>query len=279
MSCPRQAEFRNEPMEIRRADLAAAGRGGRLSGQTLVLTETASTNSFLLQNAAQLPDGTLLAAEHQTAGRGRLGRTWQSVRGASILLSALLHEPADSELLKHASTLASLAACEAIRATTACDCRVRWPNDLVIHARKIGGVLVESSRTVDAGDRPTRSVVIGIGINCNQRPEDFSAELRDKATSLRIESARPVDRIQVLKYLIERLSNHLAACASPHYRASSLSAWRALTDDIGSRAELVQNGRRFSGTILDVDDNGDLVVQLDIGGRSHFAAATTTRQW
>lgn len=279
MPCPRHAEFRNEPASIRLAELAAAGRGGRLAGQILVLPETTSTNSYLLENAAGLPDGTVLVAEHQTAGRGRLGRSWEAPRGVSILLSVLLHEPAESDLWKHGATLASLAACEAIRATTVCDCRVRWPNDLVIHSRKVGGVLVEASRPVDMARRNMRDVVIGVGINCNQQPEDFSAELRNKAASLRIESGHSVDRNRILAVLIERLSNHLAACSSPHYRASSLSAWRSLTSDIGSHAELVQDGRRFAGTILDVDESGDLVVQLDIGGRGHFAAATTTRQW
>ncbi|MBL8878608.1 MAG: biotin--[acetyl-CoA-carboxylase] ligase [Phycisphaerales bacterium] len=283
MPCPRSRE-RAAHREFSAADLTRVAPPGQIGRNVLAFSTVHSTNSHLLDNAGDLPHGSVAIAESQTGGRGRLGRTWESPRGASVLLSVLLHVPSDSQLLRHGATVASLAACEAIRAATHCDCRVRWPNDLIIVQRKVGGVLVESrglssDESAARSAPPRRAVVIGVGINCLQHRGHFAGELAEKATSLEIESPHPIDRIRVAQCLLERLDNHIAACVSPHYLTGALAAWRSLTNDIGGRVTLRHDNEEFVGTILDIDDAGDLIVQLDIGGRRHFGAATTTRQW
>lgn len=279
MPYPCQQNHAPAHRELSEAQLVASIGGGRVGSRILTVPNVASTNTYLLEYASDLPDGTIVCAEQQTGGRGRLGRPWHAPRGSSILLSVLLYEPADSLLLQHAATLAALATCEAIRNTTECDCRVRWPNDLVIGRRKVGGVLAESAPLPAHGDASRRAVVIGVGINCLQQRGHFSGELIEKATSLEIESSRAIERAAVAAALVERLKSHVTAAASPNYSQFLLAAWRELTSDIGQRATLVHNGQTYAGTIIDIDDAGDLVVQLDVGGRSHFAAATTTRHW
>jgi BirA family transcriptional regulator, biotin operon repressor / biotin---[acetyl-CoA-carboxylase] ligase len=237
----------------------------------------ASTNQFLLERAAALPDGAVAWAEHQTAGRGRLGRRWMAPRGSAILLSILLHEPPDSPLLSRAALLAAVAACEAVSATTDCTPGVRWPNDVVIGPRKLGGVLAESC-ALSGAHGPQRALVIGIGLNCLQQRGHFPEELAGKATSLECESHAPIHRAVIAAALLARLDTWLVALAGGDW-APLRAAWQARCGDVGTRVTLSHDGRTFAGTALAVADDGDLLVQLDEGGRRQFAAATTTRLW
>ena len=224
-------------------------------------------------------DGAIACAEHQSAGRGRHGRRWDAPRGSSVLLSVLLLESSDSPLLRQAAMLASLAACEAVASASNCEPAVRWPNDVVLNGRKLGGVLAESFAMPPAGRRASqqRALVIGVGINCLQHAGHFQADLAERATSLDLESQQPVDRAAVAGRLVERLDARLASHAEPGGSARLVSAWKSRCIDIGTHATLRQDADVFAGTVIDIDDHGDLIVQLDQGGRRHFGSATTTR--
>ncbi|MEW6253307.1 MAG: biotin--[acetyl-CoA-carboxylase] ligase [Planctomycetota bacterium] len=289
-------------------DLLAGGPLRRLGRRVFVLETVDSTNAFLLARAGAEGDavragldGALASAEYQTAGRGRLGRRWHAPRGSSILLSTLLIEPADSPLLERITVLAAVAACETVEAAASVGVAVRWPNDLVCSARKLGGVLAEASplagqRASARGPRRRRTersspdtvaaqgglltaVVIGIGLNCLQQRGHFPPELADRATSLELESARPVSRRAVAAALVAHLDRRLAELGQPGGWPRLLAAWRGRCDDMGARVTLEHDGRTLSGTAVEVTDSGHLVVELDAGGRRHFAPTTTTRLW
>jgi BirA family transcriptional regulator, biotin operon repressor / biotin---[acetyl-CoA-carboxylase] ligase len=232
-----------------------------------------STNAFLLRERDVAPDGALAWTEFQTAGRGRRGRTWTAPRGANILLSVLYFEPPDSPLLAGAALLGAVAAAEAIAAATDLDVAIRWPNDLVVDERKLGGVLAESARA--PGGR--RAVVLGVGVNCYQQPGHFPPELAARATSLEILSREPVDRVRLAAALVARLDHWLAQPRGAW--AVTVAAWKGFCQDFGARVELLVGGRTITGTITDITEHGDLVVERDSGGRQVFEAATTTRQW
>lgn len=259
---------------LTRADLLPRGPLTRLGGCVLMNDTLDSTNALLLSRAAELPDGSVAWAEYQTAGRGRFGRRWEAPRGSSILLSVLLHEPPQSPAHTLAGLLGALAACEAVETTTDCTPAVRWPNDIVLRGRKLGGVLAESC-LIEA----CRAVVIGIGLNCWQHAGHFSPLLAETATSLERESAQPVDRAGVAAGLLARLDHWTAAAADDGAVWMSIrSAWRAHCADLGTRITLEHDGRSYAGTAIDVSADGDLIIQLDEGGRRAFAAATTTRR-
>lgn len=263
-----------------------------------------STNDFLLRLAAtprsssdahrpsepelaqsgadRLHDGSVAVAEYQAAGRGRLGRRWVAPRRSSILLSALVIEPEDSPVVRLAPFLACLAACEAVDAETDCRAYVRWPNDVTLGGRKLGGVLVESTPSPIAapGGPKRRAVVVGVGLNCLQQAGHFAGPLAQHATSLEIESRQPVDRCAVARTLVQRLDDWLHRVRTTEDAAAAVrSAWLERCEDLGAHVTLVQDGVPFSGTVVDISDDGDLHVQLDQGGRRAFAAATTTRCW
>ena len=274
----------HQPLTLK--DLLPHGPLGRLGQRAFVLETVDSTNQFLLQHAGEAGDGAVAHAEQQTAGRGRLGRRWEAPRGSSVLLSVLLIEPADTPLVSHGALLAALAACEAVEAATDCSPAVRWPNDLALGNRKLGGVLAESGvlaaneAAAGAPRSANRAVVIGVGINCLQQRPHFKGPLARTATSLECESARPVDRAAVASGVLARLDYWLELCRQqPDGWTQMRSAWRRRCEDVGTRVTLEHDARVFAGTALDIADNADLLVQLDEGGRRHFAAATTTRVW
>lgn len=259
------------------ADLFPAGPLRRLGRRVELFSELDSTNGYLLQHASELEDGTVVAAEFQSAGRGRQGRRWVAPRGSSILLSVLLIEPAASPCITYAALLAALAAAEAIEVETVCQPALRWPNDLVVADKKLGGVLAESTALPET-DQPRRALVIGIGLNCLQQPGHFPAELAEHATSLEIECPQPIDRRALAQRLVERLDTHLADQRTAHADWRWLhEAWTARCGDLGTLVTLEENSRRYSGTVREIADNGDLVVQLDGGGRRRFESTTTTR--
>src|SRR5262245_2034057 len=151
------------------SDFPPPGELRRLGRAVHCFANIDSTNAFLLSHAAELPDGTLAVAEHQTAGRGRLRRVWSAPRGSSVLLSVLLHESADSGLLREASLLACVATCNAVESDAGIIAAVRWPNDVTVAGRKLAGVLAESTPLPDG----RRALVIGIGLNCLQQRGHF----------------------------------------------------------------------------------------------------------
>jgi BirA family biotin operon repressor/biotin-[acetyl-CoA-carboxylase] ligase len=261
------------------ADLRRDGPLQRLGSRILLFPEIDSTNTYLLNEAAELPDGTIAVAEFQTAGRGRLGRVWQAPRGSSLLMSVLLHEPWSSPIAANAALLGAVAACDAVRETTGVDVAVRWPNDLAIGGRKLGGVLGES-RVLDSGGAPggMRAVVIGIGINCWQQPGHFPPELREKAVSLEIASERPVDRAAMAGRLVRKLDD---ACAMEHRKGAEmlLARWQERCRDVGEAVTLRADGVTWRGVIEEIAANGDLIVMLESGEKKHFVAATSTRVW
>lgn len=286
LQSPTIDEMSIEHRPVTSSDLLPAGPLRRIGRQVFLHETIESTNQFLLERAGELVDGAVAWAEFQTAGRGRLGRRWDAPRGAAVLVSVLLHEAADSPVVTHGSLLGTVAACEGIGGATECMPVVRWPNDILLGGRKVGGVLVESSGRVTANggqQRDTasgggRAIVLGIGVNCLQQSGHFTGALGDTATSLERESSSPVSRARVAAKILLQIDDWLARCAGGSEGWGELrAAWRARCEDLGRRVSLEHDGRVFAGTVLDISDAGDIVVELDRGGRRCFAAATTTR--
>ncbi len=270
---------------LKAGDLLSRGPLARLGRRVYLHDTIDSTSAFLLRESAVAGDGAVAWAESQTAGRGRLGRRWEAPRGSSILLSVLLIEPPNSPILSLSALLAAVAACEAIEAETHASPALRWPNDVVLQGRKLGGVLAESCPLPASGATAqappaSRALVIGVGINCLQQRGHFKGDLAEKATSLECELPEPVHRAPLAANLLARLDDWVGHIKEQLGGRDDLrTAWRRRCEDTGTRVTLEHDGRRFSGTAIDISDAGDLVVELDQGGRRCFASATTTRVW
>jgi BirA family transcriptional regulator, biotin operon repressor / biotin---[acetyl-CoA-carboxylase] ligase len=205
---------------------------------------TDSTNERARELAsAGVPHGTLVTADEQTAGRGRQGRAWTAPPGSAVLMSVVLRD--FDELLPLA---AAVATCEAVPL----DCRIKWPNDVWAGERKLAGILAEA--------RPQEGwAVLGIGLNVTTG--EFPPELRDIATSLRLEGA-DADPDAVLAALVAALERRL-----DHDRAEVLAAWRE-RDALKGRKVKWADGE---GTATGIDDSGALLVETE-GGRVSLEA-------
>lgn len=205
------------------------------------------------------PEGTLVVAERQEAGRGRLGRAYFTPPGG-LWFSLLLRPERAPEQVILLSLVAAVAAHGAIEEVTGLRPVIRWPNDLLLDGRKVTGILVELASEQDV----LRYVVLGVGINVNLRPEDFPDELRPIATSLSVALGREVRRVPLLQRLLERLESlydrYLAEGPRP-----VLDAWRALPNILGQRVTVYTPRETWSGVAMDLDEEGALLVRDDSG--------------
>jgi BirA family biotin operon repressor/biotin-[acetyl-CoA-carboxylase] ligase len=179
--------------------------------------ECESTQQLLLDRAGELPDGAIATTDHQTAGRGRLGRDWEDTPGSSVLVSVLLRPPAERSA-PELSLVAAAATAEAVEIATSLSAQIKWPNDVMLNRRKVAGILAEMR-----GD----DVVIGIGVNVNQTTAELPPKTRTPASSLRALTGSVYEREAVLARLLERLEIRYSA-----WRTGGLDA---VFDEIGSR--------------------------------------------
>jgi len=236
------------------------------------LTSTGSTNdeawNALKRRGA---DGFVVLAEHQSAGKGRLGRAWLAPRGACILCSLLLVDRRNELSSSKLVLITAIAVYDAIVQVAHLRPTIKWPNDIMVDRRKLAGILIESRTTDDGGN----AYVAGIGINCLQHRAHFPRELADKATSLEIEGLHPVDRSSVAVALLEELDSRLSEPVSID-DIQLKREWTARAYPLGQRVHLLHRGRSYRGTAIDLDPTAALVVQLDEGGVRLFGAMDTT---
>ena len=219
-----------------------------------------STNRVALElGHAGEPEGAVVLAEEQTAGRGRAGRTWHSERAAGIYMSLLLRPrlaPVQAPLL---TMMAGLSARAAIQDATGLPLDVKWPNDLMIQGKKIGGILTE----MHAEPNQVRFVIVGIGINVNQ--EKFPGELAALATSLRAESGKRESRLEIVVKLLREFENDYnrfmqEGSASVVKRFEEVSSYAR-----GKRVQVSNGTEWFSGVTAGLAPEGLLRVKRDDG--------------
>jgi BirA family transcriptional regulator, biotin operon repressor / biotin---[acetyl-CoA-carboxylase] ligase len=238
-----------------------AVRAARLDAPVHFFDVTDSTNTDLLRLAEEgAPEWTVVVAGQQVAGRGRMGRTWVSSPGSSLLVSVLVRPsvaPAEATILTLGAGAAMALACH-----EACGVRVlcKWPNDLMVGPRKLGGVLVEAQ----VQEAQFLNAVIGVGVNLTQRQDDFPPELRETATSVAAEGGRP-DPTALLTEYLARLKA-LCDTSDPAFRSTVLEAYRGLCGTTGRTVRATTtSGSEATGLAVAVGESGELIVQTTAG--------------
>lgn len=234
-------------------------------GKKVLLFNSTSSTQLIAGEYAKNPknDGIAIFAEEQTQGRGRAGREWLSQAYESILCSVLLIEPSSTEIL---SLACAVAVSEAIDRNV---CQIKWPNDVVLNGRKVAGILLESRR-----NNGTISYILGVGINCHQKESTFPKHLRQRATSIDIESNSFCDRNTLAKRLLTSMDYWLEKAKNNSQLITQ--KWRELSIQLHHRVKLLYNGREFNGNCIGLDPQKGLIVQLDSGAISMFDALHTS---
>lgn len=230
----------------------------------VVLEQTGSTNDDLRRLAAEgAPEGTVIVADHQTAGRGRMGRHWHSSPGLGLCISVLFRPAARIEAIPRWTLGASVAACRScVEASVPAE--IRWPNDVFVSDRKVAGILAEVRST---GMTPGE-LVVGAGFNVNQTREDFPEGIRGTAGSLRIANrGKPVDREALGAAFVTRLGEVGRTLARGGWDEIS-SAWAEMSPTSSGRRVTIlspEGSPTLEGTTRGIDVTGALRVEVEDG--------------
>jgi len=239
----------------------------KILGRSLhMLEDTPSTNSTAMPLAqAGAPDGTVVVADAQTSGRGRLGRHWYSPPGKNLYCSIILRRamPPDqvSRWLSWVPLLSAVAVSRAIQVISGLRPSLKWPNDILIEQRKVGGLLCESSGMGTA----TGFVIVGIGLNVNMWRDAFPTDLHDLATSLAAEAGRPFDRAVLLATLLSELELRYETFVSGAMDIKHEYELRCATIGQRVRVEMANGecGDCIEGQAVSIGDDGSLQVMVD----------------
>jgi BirA family transcriptional regulator, biotin operon repressor / biotin---[acetyl-CoA-carboxylase] ligase len=234
-----------------------------------LLGACASTQDAVREASARgAGEGFLVVADHQLAGRGRRGRDWLDAPGQSLLFSLLLRPRTPPARLAALSLVAGIAVAESLPVPA----RLRWPNDVVVGAAKIAGVLAELATPIDA----SAFVALGIGVNANVAAEALPATDRLPATSLLAETGSVTDRLGLLWAIIRTLEAAYAVFDESGF-AALRGRYQALDDLAGRRIELRLGERVVRGVASGVDESGRLVVVTPQGEEQRFEAGQVHR--
>lgn len=245
------------PAEIRRGLRTSLLGQGRID----YFSEIDSTNIRARRIAdAGAPEGSIVVAEAQSAGKGRRGRAWFSPAGKGLYLSVVLRPripPAEAPRLVLA---AAVAAAEALLAHAAVPLSVKWPNDILIAGKKVAGILTEMRL---AGERIAH-VVIGLGVNVNTAAEEMPPEIRPIATSLLAATGRTVSRPALLRSLLERLEHWYGLLQEGHFERIR-ARWLDLAAIVGRQVTITGVDRTYEGEAVGIDQTGFLILKSPDG--------------
>ncbi len=241
---------------------------GRIGCRIHYFTELDSTQvtarELACDGAAQ---GTVVIAERQLAGRGRMGRSWHSPAGLNLYCTTILRPEMPLGDVPRLSLMAGVAAAQALEREAAGMVSLKWPNDVWLRGRKAGGIIAEA--VTDSRQR-LECVLLGIGLNINLAADDIPEELRDKATSLRIATGRVHDRIAIADSLFTLLEYRYMEVVSGGFDAVR-PEWERFSALTGKRVTVVDGPRRESGIVKGVDSDGALLLEVEGGLRRILA--------
>jgi BirA family biotin operon repressor/biotin-[acetyl-CoA-carboxylase] ligase len=219
--------------------------------------ETDSTNLRAKVLADQgAPEGTIVVAESQTGGRGRKGRSWFSPALTGNYVSLILRPAILPNEAPRLTLLTAVAVAETLKAMTLLPIRIKWPNDITTGGKKLAGILTQISTEMDAVDY----MIVGLGVNVNTTPGDFPDDLGESATSILIETGAPCSRIDLLRLFLETFENWYCLFRKSGF-SSVLERWKNLADIIGRRVSVHYLDHRHTGEVLDVDQDGILILR------------------
>ena len=230
-----------------------------------------STNAFLKENAKDYPEGTIVVAKEQTAGRGRLGREWKSDKDDGIWMSFLLRPDLEPAKCSGITLVTALSLTRALRRITGLEHLIKWPNDIVCNGKKLVGILTEMS----VNDMRTEYVVVGMGINVNTKK--FPDEIKEMATSLFMEGAVERDFDVIIQCFCEEFKKDYWSYISTGDISLLKKEYEELLVNCNKEVSLIENGQTRKGVALGINEEGELLFKDDFGVSTIRAGEVSVR--
>jgi len=236
-------------------------------------TETTSTNDIAKELASRgAEEGTVVLAETQTQGKGRLGRRWLSPK-EGVWFSVILRPNISARDSYQLTFMTAVAVAKTIRKLFKLNAEIKWPNDVLVNERKVCGILTETSTRGDA----VGFAVVGVGVNANVDLASFPKDLRTSITSLKAEVKREVEREGFLCALLEELENYYKMLHEKKFELV-LEEWKSLTTLFGAEVEVTSFEEKIRGVAVDVNRNGALRVLLKNGTTRKIVSGDVVKQ-
>ena len=219
-----------------------------------------STNTQAKRLAEEdAPSGTLVVSDCQVKGKGRRGRVWTSPKGEAIYMTILLRPQIRPDRASTVTLVMGLSVVQAIRNVLGLETSIKWPNDVVLNRKKLVGILTEMSAQMDY----IEYLVIGTGINANMTA--FSEELKDKATSLRMEMGRPVNRAALIAESMKCFEKNYEIFEKTQDLSGLMEDYQAVLANLNQPVRVLEPGHEYSGIARGINEKGELLVEREDG--------------
>ena len=235
----------------------------KLIGREIIYMDSIdSTNSHAKRlGEKDFIDGTVIIAEEQTTGRGRLGREWVSPKGKGIWMTILLKPDINPERASQITLISAMAVVKGIKKASDIDTLIKWPNDLVLNGQKLCGILTELGAEIDR----INYLCVGIGINVNQDKKDFGNYELNTATSLKIVSGSVVDRKKLIGEVLKAFEDYYTKFLKDSSIDFMVEEYKKSSANIGKEVRLITKDGEIEATAEDISSNGHLIVRLKCG--------------
>lgn len=230
-------------------------------GRTVKVMKTVDSTNLEARRLAEAgaSHGTLVTAEEQTAGKGRRGRSWVSVPGQGVWMSFVLRPDVELENSSMLTLIAALAVEKGIRDAAGVEGKIKWPNDVLVNGKKVCGILTELSAQMDE----LNYIVVGIGINANI--DQFPEEVRDKATSLFLETGEPADRIKLLSQVLDHFEQDYETFKETQDFSALMDEYNGYLAHFGQEIKVVRGNDEYICRSGGINRRGELIVEDSLG--------------
>jgi BirA family biotin operon repressor/biotin-[acetyl-CoA-carboxylase] ligase len=213
-------------------------------------------------------EGLVVLAESQSQGKGRLGRVWESPPGVNLYLSVILKPFIPPAVAQKTTLMAGVAIANALARATGLDARIKWPNDIFIHGKKVAGILAE----MEAEGPNIRFVILGVGVNVNWSPEEIPQNLQETATSLQAEVGREFSRAEVAGDICEELEREYILFLTEGFAPRLREEWNRLSWINQKWVTITGMDKKYEGQVLGLDTDGALLLIDREGKMQRFIA-------
>jgi BirA family transcriptional regulator, biotin operon repressor / biotin---[acetyl-CoA-carboxylase] ligase len=260
-------------MDFTEFSLAARLTGKHIGNSIHFFNEVDSTNNIAYRLALHgASEGTMVIAERQTKGKGRLNRSWQSLPKCNLYTSIILKPDINPVFAPQITLLAGVAVAELISQSQLVDVSLKWPNDVLIRGKKVCGILTEMKTSAD---RLIDFIVVGIGININIKKEDFDESFRNISTSLKEETGKDVSRLDIAASLCDHFERWYTIWTAQGF-SPVRKEWLQYSFMVGKRIQVDFRGDIQTGEMLGIDEFGALLVSNEEGMIKKIIAGDAT---